>query len=77
MLPRYPNIVVKLVGEDGNALAVVGRVREALRRAGVPREEVSLFTEEATSGDYNHLLQTVLRWVSEDTGEGAEMEDDE
>ena len=29
----------------------------------VPREEQEEFMEEATSGDYDHLLQTVMKWV--------------
>jgi len=53
---------VKLVGEDGNAFAILGRVRRALERAGM-EEEAKAFTEEATAGDYDHLLQTALKYV--------------
>lgn len=60
---KHPDIFVPLVGEDGNAFSILGRVRSALRRGGVPQDEIAKFTEEATSGDYNHLLQTVMRWV--------------
>ena len=60
---RYPNVTVELVGQDGNAFAILGRVRQALRRAGVSREEQDAFTAEATSGDYNDLLATCMRWV--------------
>jgi len=35
-------------------------VQKALREAGVPKEEVSPFTAEATSGGYGHLLQTCM-----------------
>jgi hypothetical protein len=34
-----------------------------MRRAGVPKEERDEFAREATSGDYDHLLQTCVRWV--------------
>ena len=34
-MSKYPTISVNLVGENGNALAIVGRVAAALRRAGV------------------------------------------
>lgn len=61
--PRYPDVTVTLVGEDGNAFAILGKVRKALKRAGVPADEVDAFTSEATAGDYDHLLQTVMRWV--------------
>lgn len=62
--PRYPDIEVQLVGEDGNAFAVLGRVQRALREAGVPEAVVREFLAEATAGDYDHLLGTVMRWVT-------------
>jgi hypothetical protein len=39
------------------------RTAAALRAAGVPQEEVDAFFAEATSGDYDHLLQTTMAWV--------------
>lgn len=53
---------VKLIGTDGNAFAILGKVSDALRRAGL-REEAEKFLQEATSGDYNHLLYTALQYV--------------
>lgn len=63
MTPRYPYIRVRLVGEDGNAFAILGRVMRAMRRAGLPPEELAAFRDEATAGDYDDLLAAVLRWV--------------
>jgi hypothetical protein len=60
---QYPSVCVALVGEDENAFAIVERVQRALREAGVPTAEVKAFTVEACSGDYYHLLETVLRTV--------------
>lgn len=60
---KHPEVEVELVGNDGNAFFIVGKVRAALRRAGVSAEEVEQYTAEATSGDYDHLLQTTMRWV--------------
>ena len=60
---RHPEVVVPLVGEDGNAFAILGRVVAALRQAGVPAEERQEFMREATAGDFDALLQTVMRWV--------------
>jgi hypothetical protein len=60
---RYPEIEVRLSGQDGNAFAIIGRVTKALRRAGVTQASISEFTSEATSGDYDHVLQTCMRWV--------------
>jgi hypothetical protein len=55
--PRYPDICVQLSGEDGNAFAILGRTTRALRQAGLSKEEVDEYYAEATSGDYDHLLQ--------------------
>ena len=57
------NVKVPLAGEDGNAFAIIGRVRTALRRAGYGPALIEEFTREAMSGDYDHLIQTVLEDV--------------
>jgi len=64
MEPKYPNIEVKLTETDGNAFAIVGAVRNALRSGGVPADEVSAFMKESMSDDYAHLLQTCMAWVT-------------
>ena len=63
MKPKYPDIKVKMTGEDGNAFSILGRVTKALRNARVPVEERKKFQAEATKTDYNNVLQTVMRWV--------------
>ena len=60
---KYPKIKVQLSGEDGNAFFILARVRGAMRKAQVPKEEIDQFTQEAKSGDYDHLLQTCMKWV--------------
>ena len=52
---------VRLVGEDGNAFAILGRVMGALRQAGYSPAEIARYQKEATSGDYSHLLCTCLK----------------
>lgn len=64
MSVKYPDVSVRLVGEDGNAFAILGRVQKALRRANVPDAELKAFMDEATASDYNHLLATAMRWVN-------------
>ena len=64
MEPKYPDITVKLVGEDGNAFAILGRILHAMRRAKVSEADQQLFQKEATSGDYDNLLQTCMNWVN-------------
>ena len=60
---KYPHITVELIGRDGNAFVILGRVKSALRKAGVPKNEIEAFMTEATSGDYNHLLSTCMNYV--------------
>jgi hypothetical protein len=64
MTPKYPDIEVQLSNNDGNAFAIIGRIRKALKRAGVSSDECDNFTNEATSGDYDNVLQTAIRWVN-------------
>lgn len=63
MQPKYPDINVQLTGEDGNGFAIVSRVMTAMRRAGVPKDKIDEFRREATSGNYDHLLATCMKWV--------------
>ena len=66
-------IKVKMVGEDGNAFAILGRCRQALAKA----RRLDLWDEfhkEATSADYNHLLATVCDYFEVDYF-GEEEED--
>ena len=60
---RFPDVEVQLTGEDGNAFAVLGAVSKALRRAG-HGDAAKEFQDEAMSGDYDHLLQTAMRFVT-------------
>tara|TARA_R110000751_G_scaffold71196_7_gene143996 strand:+ start:498 stop:698 length:201 start_codon:yes stop_codon:yes gene_type:complete len=61
---KFPKIEVTLTGTDGNAFAVIGKVMNALKRAGVSQEDRDTFMAEATSGDYNHVLQTCMSTVN-------------
>ena len=63
---KHPHVNVRLVGEDGNAFAILGRVLQAMRRGGVEQKERDTFYAEATAGDYENLLQAVVAWVTVD-----------
>lgn len=58
--------VLKMVGEDGNAFAILGRARKALRKAGFGPDFIMHFIDEATSSDYEHLINTVERYFDVD-----------
>lgn len=70
---RFPGVTVRLSGENGNGFSIVSRVRSALERH--MRDELGedryaarcageAFFDEALSGDYDHLLATVMEWVN-------------
>ena len=61
---KYPHVVVQLSGESGNAYFIIGTVLKALARAGVSKEAQEEFSAEAQSGDFDHLLQTVMATVT-------------
>ena len=63
MTPKYPDVHVQLVGNDGNAFAIIGQVKGAMRKADVPAAEFEAYMAEAMSGDYDHLLATTMEWV--------------
>jgi len=63
-MAKYPEIEVQLTGQDGNAFAIMGAVSTALRKGGVPKEEINEYTTQSMSGDYDNLLRTATEWVS-------------
>lgn len=56
------NIEVKLVNEDGNAFAILGKVRNALKKAGYT-DLAKEYMKEAKKGDYDNLLRVTLDYV--------------
>jgi hypothetical protein len=66
-------ISLPMVGQDGNAFAILGRARRALRNGGYDQGFIERFIREATSDDYNHLLMTVMDYFEID-GEAEDSE---
>ena len=60
--PIYPQVEVQLSGEDGNAFSILGNCRKQARRAGLSDKQIDEFMNEAKSGDYDHLLQTAMKY---------------
>ncbi len=54
-------VKLEMVGLDGNAFSILGRARKALKQAGMS-DQVDEFHKEATDGDFDHLLQTCIKW---------------
>lgn len=63
-----PKVSMRLVGEDGNAFAILGRFQRAARRAGWSKEAIDAVFAQATSGNYEHLLVTIAEHVEEPEG---------
>ncbi len=55
---------VKLIGQDGNAFAIMGNIKRALKSAGADKEYIDQYISEATSGDYDHLLAVSMEYVN-------------
>ena len=53
---------LKLSGEDGNVFAIFGAALKAARRAGWSQEKQDLFISEAKSGNYDHAIQTCMKY---------------
>ena len=65
-MPKYPDIKVEieLYGPDGNAFAILGKVRSALRSGGATPNELEEFTKKSMSSDYDNVLETCKEWVN-------------
>ncbi|MGC4129270.1 MAG: hypothetical protein QM564_06855 [Bergeyella sp.] len=64
---------LELVGIDGNAFAIMGAFRRQAVRENWTQEEIDLVLEEAQSGDYDHLLATIMTYCEpEDDNENQD-----
>ena len=62
MEPRYPEIRVTV--HSRNPCAVIGAVRQALRLAGVDRDEIRSFSREAfTTDEPDSVYEVCDRWA--------------
>ena len=61
---RYPQIDVLLPESIRTQVAVISRVKRALRNHQVPRDECDVFEAAAFDGDMDHTMGVVESWVS-------------
>ena len=59
-------VKMQLVGLDGNAFSIMGEFQRNARKQGWTADEIKAILDEAMSGDYNHLLSTIIDNVDED-----------
>lgn len=63
--PKYPDVEVKLVGEDGNIFNLVGITLDAMKKAGVSDEEIHQFKNEILATDsYSGAIWVIMCWVT-------------
>ena len=62
-MDAYQRPEVQLIGENGNAFAIMARTGQALRQAGVPDDLLEQYYKEAKSGDYDNLLRVTMEWT--------------
>lgn len=55
--------IIKLIGTDGNAFAIIAKCEEKFREIG-KRDLIPEFREKAMSGDYNHLLCVCMEYFT-------------
>lgn len=62
--PQFPHVEVQLTGEDGNIFFIMGRVASAMRRAGVPKEDIEAYRAEVLASEsYDAALRATMRTV--------------
>lgn len=49
-----------IANSDGNAFALIGGWKRAARREGWSEDDIEAVLVEAMSGDYDHLVQTIM-----------------
>lgn len=67
-------INLKLLGMDGNAFFIMGAFRMQARKEGWTKAEIDSVLNEAQSGDYNHLLSTIMDYCIDPTATNEEYE---
>jgi ERCC4-related helicase len=58
-------VKMSLAGLDGNAFNLMGQFQRNARRQGIPQEEVKAVLDECRTGDYDHLLQTLMNNIED------------
>lgn len=53
-------VKMELVGLDGNAFSLMGHFQRNARRQGWTKDEIDSVLNECKSGDYDHLLCTLM-----------------
>lgn len=58
---RINKPTLRLIGNNENAFVLLGLARSVAKRAGWSEDTIKAMSDEAMSGDYDHLLQTLQK----------------
>lgn len=58
-------VTLNFVGMDGNAFILMGAFRKHARLEGWTNQEIQVVIDECMAGNYDHLLQTLLRYTKD------------
>lgn len=61
-MPKF-GTTVALTQVDGNAFAIMGAVKSAIKSAGASQEQIDQYLAESMSGDYDNLIRVACSWV--------------
>jgi len=62
-LERLPKVPINFMEMDGNAFAIMASFQRAARREDEwTREDIDCVLEDMRAGNYDHLIQTMLRY---------------
>jgi hypothetical protein len=53
---RHKEIVVDLMGQEGNAYWLLGHARKFAEQLGYDKDEIQALRDDMTNSDYNHLV---------------------
>ena len=62
---KEPKIIpeIKLNGNNGDCFAILSESAERLIKAGADKEYVEKYLNEATAGDFDHLLGVTMKYI--------------
>lgn len=66
-----------LVGQDGNAFALMGYTARCMKLEGFSKDEIDEMQKEATSGDYNNLICVCNDYIDKCNARGGYDDEDE
>jgi len=72
MTTTTKKIKLQLVGLDGNAFYLMGAFARQARREGWTSEEIDVVLDDARSGDYDNLIQVLMKHTESPDDEGVQ-----